>query len=69
MVRDISQPTERDLSDDNDEVRAISDDNDEVRALGVTFAFYPYTYPFYYPTGEVRDRGDPEVRDFSDPEA
>ena len=51
-LRDISQPTNRNLSDDNDEFRDLS----QYGGLG-----YPYTYPFYYDEYvRARDLSDPE---------
>jgi len=42
-------------------LRDIADDNDELRELQVRFGEgYPYTYPFYYATGELRELSDPD---------
>ena len=53
--RDLSQPT----------TRNVADDNDEFRDLGVEFSYYPYTYPFTYPIGRARELADKDVRSLS----
>lgn len=41
-------------------LRDLSDDNDELRALDLEFKYYPYTYPLTYPTAQTREIKDPE---------
>ena len=55
-IRTLSDDNDevRGISDDNDEIRGLADDNDEWRALGIRLDGYPYTYPFYYATGDAR---------------
>lgn len=57
--RNLSNITNRDLSEPAH--RTISDDNEQFKDLGVRLEGYPYTYPFYYATGDARELGDPEA--------